>query len=95
MILQPLLEALLSVLAWILHILLYPLLLSISWAYAWWKSDNGFKGLWQTHGPGELHRLGRQRTLLAVEYSTAGLLITLALPGMGAVLYGVGKLTGL
>ena len=95
MILQPLLGALLSVLAWILHILLYPLLLSIGWACAWWKSDNGFKGLWQTHGPGELHRLGRQHTLLAAEHSTAGLLIILALLGMGAVLYGVGKLTGL
>ncbi len=94
-ILQPLVGALLSALAWALHILLYPLLLSIGWACAWWKSGNGFKELWQTHGPGELHRLGRQHTLLAAEYSTAGLLIALVLLGMGAVLYSVGKLTGL
>ncbi|AWM31923.1 hypothetical protein [Hymenobacter nivis] len=95
MIFYPLLGALLSALAWVFHILFYPLLLGIGWGRAWWKSANGFAELWHNHGPVELHRLGRQHTLLAAEYSTAGLLIALALLGISAVLYGVGKLTGL
>ncbi|OGX81053.1 hypothetical protein [Hymenobacter coccineus] len=95
MILQPLLGALLVALAWGVHIVFYPLLLGIGWAGAWWKSDNAFGELWRIHGPVELHRLGRQRTLLTAEYSTAGLLIVLAIMGVGAVLYGVGKLFGL
>lgn len=92
MIFQPLLGALFSVLVWALHLLLYPLLLGIGWAWAWWQSYNGFGELWQTRGPGKLHRLGLQRTMRAAEYSTAGLLILLAVLGVGTMLYAVGKL---